>query len=448
MSAPLAVTSDGTKFFYIDVKKSLAEKKLVYLSDNRDFAPSVLANLLAGDTDQAKDPASLAETVWQMIWHATKEEPKQCLLTFVEIFVLKFLSDNLSLRTLPERYRFDGLLIDQKAFQDRHGVTAIEYYVSTIRPYIKSLFPDNTVVGDLQIAQTFGLSTIVSKTSVINGFAFLRSSSVSLAGFNRTFLDILSAFDRFGPLTTIDPEFKLRLYETFLRRSARQQRLGQFFTPRNVVRPMIKMARLSRLPTGSTVLDPAAGVGGFILEPQLLVPELANNVTFENGEPKRRIKFIGADVDANTHILAKANTLIHFAEVVRDPSITMPALNKLMAETFVLTNYNETLGSLQNPPQEIVDVILTNSPYVTRGSGVYKDEVRVAGISENGVDLRDYYDRSGLGVEALFLRYISGALKPGGRAFVIVPLGLLNHRSGTKAPYLGRMQSAGIHRTA
>lgn len=29
-------------------------------------------------------------------------------------------------------------------------------------------------------------------------------------------------------------------------------------------------------------------------------------------------------------------------------------------------------------------------------------------------------------MEALFLRYISGALKPGGRAFVIVPLGLLN----------------------
>ena len=99
----------------------------------------------------------MAETVWQMIWHATKEEPKQCLLTFVEIFVLKFLSDNLPLRTLPEAYRFYGLLADPKKFQEQQGITAIEYYVSKVRPFIKSLFPDNTIAQDPQIAATFGL---------------------------------------------------------------------------------------------------------------------------------------------------------------------------------------------------------------------------------------------------------------------------------------------------
>lgn len=426
LGAPLAVTSNGKSWIYIDVAQSLLQKKLVHLNDKRDFGPGVLANLLAGDASVIKDPAPLAEKVWQTIWHATKEEPKQCLLTFVEIFVLKFLSDNLPLSTLPEAYRFYGLLADPKRFQDQHGMTAIEYYATKIRPVIKEIFKEQTIVADQKIGETFGLSTIVSKTSVINGFAFLRSSTVTLAGFNRTFLDILNDFMEFGPLTTIDPEFKLRLYETFLRRSARQQKLGQFFTPRNVVRPMIRMARLDKLADGSIVLDPAAGVGGFVLEPPLIVPELANNTTFVNGQPQRRIRFIGVDVDANTHILAKANTLIHCAEMVRDPAITMQALNQLMAQTFVLMNSNETLGSLHNPPTEAVDVILTNPPYVTKGSGVYKDEVREAGSGGNGVDLRDYFDRSGLGVEALFLRYISGALKPGGRAFVIVPLGLLN----------------------
>jgi type I restriction enzyme M protein len=426
LGASVAVTSNGVNWIYIDVGKSLAQKKLFYLNDKRDFGPGVLTNLLAGDAGVSKDPAPLAEKIWQTIWHATKEEPKQCLLTFVEIFVLKFLSDNLPLKTLPEAYRFYGLLTDPKIFQEQHGVTAIEYYVSKIRPFIKSLFPDNTVATDPEIAATFGLKTIVSKTSVINGFAFLRSSSVTLAGFNRSFLEILNEFQEFGPLTTIDPEFKLRLYETFLRRSSKQQKLGQFFTPRNVVRPMIRMARLDKLKNGAIVLDPAAGVGGFILEPPLIVPSLQNNTTFVKGEPKRRIRFIGVDVDANTHILAKANTLIHFAEVVRDPATTISALNQLMAETFVLMNANETLGSLESPPKDVVDVILTNPPYVTKGSGVYKDEVREAGTSGNGTDLRDYYDRSGLGVEALFIRYISGALKPGGRAFVIVPLGLLN----------------------
>ena len=426
LGATVAVTSDGKNSRYLDIGKSLAMKTLVYYPDVRDFGPGVLASLLAGDAGHVKDPAPLAETVWQTIWHATKEEPKQCLLTFVEIFVLKFLSDNLPLKTLPEAYRFYGLLADQKVFQEQNGVTAIEYYVSKIRPFIKGIFPDNVLAIDPEIAETFGLKTIVSKTSVINGFAFLKSSTVTLAGFNRTFLDILKEFENFGPLTTIDPEFKLRLYETFLRRSARQQKLGQFFTPRNIVRPMVRMARLETLHAGAVVLDPAAGVGGFVLEPSLVVPALSDNTTFASGHPKRRIRFIGIDVDANTHILAKANTLIHFAEAVRDPATTISALNQLMAETFVLMNANETLGSLENPAQGTVDIILTNPPYVTKGSGVYKDEVREAGISGNGVDLRDYYDRSGLGVEALFLRYVAGALKPGGRAFVIVPLGLLN----------------------
>ena len=431
LGARIAVTSNGQRYFYIDVVKSLQDGDVVYFGEKRDFVPAVLKNLIAGDAGVARDPKPLAESVWQIIWQATKEEPKTCLLTFVEIFVLKFLSDNLPLNVLPQAYRFDALIVGRSKFVATHGVTEIEYYVEKIRPFIKQLFPDNTVVSDSTVPEVFGLQTVVSKTSVINGFAFLRSSKDSLASFNRTFIDILSEFEAFGPLTTIDPQFKLRLYETFLRRSARQQKLGQFFTPRNVVRPIIRMAQLQKLPAGSVVLDPAAGVGGFVLEPPLVVPELAQNVTFEKGSPKRIIKFIGADVDENTHILAKANTLIHFAELVRDPSVTISALNKLLAETFVLMNENETLGSLSNPPSQTVDVILTNPPYVTRGSGAVKDEINEVGIGGNGVDLRDHYERAGLGVESLFLRYITKALKPGGRAFVVVPLGLLNRTEPT-----------------
>jgi type I restriction enzyme M protein len=351
---------------------------------------------------------------------------KECLLTFVEIFVLKFLSDNLPKNVLPDAYTFYELLADAADFQVRHGVTAIEYYVSTIRPKIKTLFADNVVVQDDKIPALFGLSTLVSKTSIINGFAFLRSSTETIATFNRTFIEILRAFNDFGALTAIDPEFKLRLYETFLRRSARQQKLGQFFTPRNVVKPIIKMARLGALPGDAVVLDPAAGVGGFILEPLLFPDALPQNIEFSLGKPSMRVRTIGVDVDSNLHILAKANMLIHLAEKLRDPETTITALNSAMAQAFVLMNSNETLGSLENPPRECVDVILTNPPYVTQGSAIYKKEIAEIRGLRNGLDLRDYYEGSGLGVEALFLRYISGALKPGGRAFIIVPLGLLN----------------------
>lgn len=426
LGVPIAITTNGSRYFYIDVEATTNAGTLQYFDEKRDFNPGVLSNLLAGDAGVVKDPKPLAESVWQIIWHATKAEPKECLLTFVEIFVLKFLSDNLPKTVLPESYSFYALTIDPADFLRRYGTSAIEYYVSTVRPHIKTLFPDNVIVQDSTIAQLFGQTTLVSKTSIINGFAFLKSSETSIGSYNRTFVEILEAFEEFGPLTSIDPEFKLRLYETFLKRSARQQKLGQFFTPRNVVRAMIRMAQLNKLSDNAIVLDPAAGVGGFILEPMLFPDSLPNNLRFENGIPKRRVKTIGVDVDTDLHILGKANMLIHLAEAVRDPSTTMPALNLALAETFVLMNASETLGALESPPKNAIDVILTNPPYVTKGSGIYKKEIADVKGTRNGLDLRDYYDGCGLGVESLFLRYIAGALKAGGRTLMIVPLGMLN----------------------
>lgn len=426
LGARLAAFTNGTDVHYVDVTKSVQQGVVVVIEDARAWGPAVVDDLLSVQPGEVKDPTELAEAVWQIIWHATKAEPKDCLLTFVEIFMLKFLSDNLPAKNLPQRFRFDTLLADEAAFRETHGKLQVDYYVSDIRPQIKRLFPDNTIVGEEGLPEVFGLKTLVSKTSIINGFVFLRSSERSLSAFNRTFLDILAAFQRFGPLTAIEPEFKLRLYETFLRRSARQQRLGQFFTPRNIIRPMVRMAQLGKLPDGALVLDPAAGVGGFLLEPLLFDDSLPDNYTFSGGSAKRRVRTVGIDVDTDLHILAKANTLLHLAESVRDPRVSIDALNQGMANTMLLMNEHEMLGSLLNPPREQADVVLTNPPYVTKGSSVYREAAADVQGDRNGLDLRDYYDTGGLGVEALFMRYIAGSLREGGRAFVIVPLGLLN----------------------
>lgn len=437
LDAPIAIATDDTQTVYVDVAKTIASKSIVLYSETRTFSPAVLDDLLTGAAGIPKDPTPLAERVWQLIWHATKAEPKECLLTFVEIFVLKFLSDNLPNTVLPADLSFYRLVGDPAKFKADTGVTEVEYYVNNIRPKIKTIFPDNTICDDAAVPALFGMRTVVSKTSVINGFVFLHSGTKTHESYNDTFRGVIAAFNAFGGLTNIDPEFKVRLYETFLRRSARQQRLGQFFTPRNVIRPMVDMAQLSKLPVDAVVLDPAAGVGGFMLEPLMWPNALQGNLTIAKGQPHRKVRTIGLDVDADLHILAKANMLLHIAELVRNPATTPGGLNKAMAETFVLMDDDRTLGSLIQPPIGAVDVILTNPPYVTRGSAVYKDTIRKVRGLRNGKDLKEYYSRSGLGVEALFIRYISGALKPGGRAFVIVPQGLLNRtESGSKEQLL------------
>lgn len=432
LGTKLAVITDGTQYIYLNSEKSLGEQKLVLFEEARDINPAVLEELLSNDPEVIKNPGELAERVWQAIWHATKEEPKQCLMTFVEIFILKFLSDNLPESVLPQRFSFYELTkFNEKDFKSHYGKTQIEYYVQEIRNQIKSIFKEKEVVYGGTASDIFGLKTIVSPTSLINGFAFLKSSSTSLETFNRTFLEILGYFNSFGGLQNIDPEFKLRLYEIFLKKTVRQQKLGQFFTPRNIVKSIIDMAELNKLPEESIVLDPAAGVGGFLLEPLIDQSSLFGNITFENGDHKTRVKLIGADCDQNTNILAKANMLIHLSESLRDPHATIDSLNKMMAESFVILNTNQHLGTLEYPIDSKVDVILTNPPYVTQGSKIYKEEIANISGLRNGVDLKDYYSRSGLGLEALFLRYVSGALKPGGIAFVIVPQGLLTRTEGT-----------------
>ncbi len=426
VGAKVAIISDGNQYLYVDVISSLEKKEVVFVDDRRDLNPGVLENLLSGDATTPRDPSQLAEKVWQAIWHATKQEPKECLMTFVEIFILKFLSDNLPTSVLPNVYRFYELTAsDDAKFVEDHGKTQIEYYVQEIRGKIKTIFPDKTTVSSSVFQELFGFATVVSPTSVINGFAFLQSGSTSLATFNRTFVTILRYFEDFGPLTNIHPEFKLRLYETFLKKTVRQSKLGQFFTPRNVVRAIVRMAELNKLPADAIVLDPAAGVGGFVLEPIIDENSLEGNVTFANGVAHQKIRMVGIDADVNTHILAKANTLLHLAEAVRDPNVTVRMLNNLMAEMFIVLNSNQHLGTLEHPIQSKVDVIITNPPYVTQGSKIFKDEINNFSGLRNGQELKTYYDRVGLGLESLFLRYISGALKPGGRGYVIVPQGLL-----------------------
>lgn len=426
-----AATTDGATTKWYDVRESLAAGKPIPLAGvGGEVRPGTLADVLTSQTGLEKDPSELAESVWQKLFVSTKAEPKDCLLTFVEIFMLKFLSDNLPDSKLAKTHSFYYLLKDPDEFMRENGKSQIEYYITTTRQCIKNLFPDNNVLKDHRVKDVFfgkdGSYEFVSKTSIINGFVFVKSGAEAMSTLNTVFLDILRTFDDFGKLSAIEPEFKLRLYETFLKKSAGKQQLGQFFTPRNIVRPMVRMAQLDKLGQGSVVLDPACGVGGFILEPLLWENSLKGNISFDGGRVSRKVVTIGVDNDRDLHLLAKSNMLIHLSDALSDPTVSVEALNTAMADTFLLMDKNQTLGSLALPPRDSVDVVLANPPYVTNGSRIYKEAAEELGMSENSVNLQDYYRNSGLGLEGLFLTYIAGSLKPGGTAFVIVPRGMLN----------------------
>ena len=129
--------------------------------------------------------------------------------------------------------------------------------------------------------------------------------------------------------------------------------------------------------------------------------------------------------DERTIILAKANMLIYLAEILfANPTIASD-LAQTFNSTFTLFRDNlGTFGHIIDDEEEKYDLIFSNPPYVTKGSSIIKEEIRETPRTTNR------YPISGLGLESLSLEWIVHNLRIGGRAFVVVPDGILGRIPG------------------
>lgn len=359
------------------------------------------------------DPSQLAKTIWQKIWIQTGKVPEKCLYNVVELFIFKFLSD---LGVLQHTYSFDAVF----KIHNEGGLSAdrraLDYYARLCRPEIHRLFPpgqDGT--------------TIINGTIFVNEAGDANSSQASL--FGEVLEELQDYTDLNGSFRYIQREFKTRLYETFLRQSAGVKFLGQFFTPRNVVRAMVEMSTAGQLPLGSRICDPFCGVGGFILEAIANTPHIYQEFEPRDGRINPEIELVGYDKgtdeqeDERTIILAKANMLIYFSELIgkyNSPEYLRVYSEDAFNKVFHLIRSNlGTFGHVSDAPY---DLILTNPPYVTSGSSSLKRVIRSEGLSQ-------HYTAGERGTEMLALEWVVRNLKPGGTALMVVPDGLLNQEA-------------------
>lgn len=346
------------------------------------------------------NPKNLAKKVWQSIWLASGENPDKCLSTFVEIFIFRYLSDLDILKR-----NISGVPVDFNSVIKIEKDICLKYYFNNVREHIKKLFPLDSF----------------DNTSIINGFIL----DPNIKEHNHLFMNVLKDFSEFLKdidgneikLINIEPEFKSRLYEDFLKRSISQKNWGQYFTPRNVVKSMIEISGIEKLQPGATISDPACGVGGFILEP--LLTKRTSDYFMVNGELKCKINYEGLDRDPKVIIMAKSNMLIYLSELLKDNPTLTSEFSKKINETFK-SYHSSILGSLSVAGNEKSDLIMSNPPYVTKGIINYKDAI------ENNGELKEYYKVNGMGVESLFLEKMIYELKPKGTAIVIIPDGILN----------------------
>ena len=150
----------------------------------------------------------------------------------------------------------------------------------------------------------------------------------------------------------------------------------------------------------------------------------------EDGELKPQITLSGFDKgfdkdEQKTIILAKANMLIYMSGLLREHPEMTDKFAKLFNDTFLLQT-NSILGTLAKPVHDQYDLILTNPPYVMSGSSNLKEE-----ISKDDT-LKKYFSVSAMGIEGLFMEWIIRALKPNGKAFIVVPDGIMNRSNDKK----------------
>jgi type I restriction enzyme M protein len=187
------------------------------------------------------------------------------------------------------------------------------------------------------------------------------------------------------------------LYETMLRemRDAAGDS-GEFYTPRTVVRLMVQISD-PRL--GETVLDPASGTGGFLVE---AFNYLSNQVkTVGERKTLQEKSLAGFEPKPLPYLLCQMNLLLH--------GLDAPQIDSGNALRFKLTEIGE---------KDRVDVILTNPPF--------------GGEEEKGIQGNFPEDRQTAETALLFLQLIMRRLKRResvagrpSRAAVVVPNGTL-----------------------
>lgn len=197
--------------------------------------------------------------------------------------------------------------------------------------------------------------------------------------------------DSIDKLELGDGDSKGDLYEYLLSKVATAGTNGQFRTPRHIIKMMVKLVKPQ---PDDTIIDPAMGSAGFLIEAQEYLrknhSEMLLNAKYL--EHFNNTMFYGNDMDRTMLRIGAMNMLLHGVD---NPNIS----------------YRDSLSE-QNTDIEKYSLVLANPPF--KGSLDYEavsaDLLKVTKTKKT---------------ELLFLALFLRILKKGGRAAVIVPDGVL-----------------------
>jgi len=198
--------------------------------------------------------------------------------------------------------------------------------------------------------------------------------------------------------TSLNVDVKAAAYEGLLEKSASEGKkgAGQYFTPRVLIQSIVKCMKPDPRKSKEFVIhDPAAGTGGFLVcAYEWLIEQTKGSLERDDAKRITTKVYTGTELVARPRRLALMNLYLHgiHADIYLGDSIYEPMKS---------TRY---------------DCILTNPPFGTKGA--------------NQVPIRDDFFVETTNKQLNFVQHVINILKPGGRAAIVLPDGVLS--SGNK----------------
>jgi len=167
---------------------------------------------------------------------------------------------------------------------------------------------------------------------------------------------------------------------------------GQFFTPREIIRAMVKTVNPK---IGETVYDPCCGTGGFLVQAyNYMLDSVKNNAN--DLHTLRHDTFFGREKENLIYPITLANMILH--------GIEQPAVwhgNTLTG--------NEIFGGLFTDTSSKYDVILTNPPFG----------------GKEGKEAQTKFAYRTSATQVLFLQHVIDSLKDNGHCGIVIDEGVL-----------------------
>ena len=195
-------------------------------------------------------------------------------------------------------------------------------------------------------------------------------------------------------------DIKGQIYEGLLEKNAEDTKsgAGQYFTPRALIRAIVKCVRPEPM---KTIADPACGTGGFLLAAYDFI-EGEYQLDREQKHFLKYNTFSGNEIVANTRRLALMNMFLHNIGDIDSENVISPA-DSLVADTGVR-----------------VDYVLANPPFGKKSSMTFTNEEGEQESESLTYNRQDFWATTS-NKQLNFIQHIRTMLKSDGKAAVVVP---------------------------